>query len=117
LLVEIGQSYREILSIASMHKCVTTRIDSYLPDLFTTSQSPSHIDLSCFKVTILAPLQWAHQTLSSFGFPTFPYSSCMCSPLSMWPKSNNITAFVLDLKTTYEGEYTIFGFLSLVNFA
>jgi hypothetical protein len=30
--------------------------------------------------------------------------------------SNNITAFVLDLKSAYEGEYTIFGFLSLANF-
>jgi hypothetical protein len=26
-------------------------------------------------------------------------------------------AFVLDLKSTYEGEHTIFGFLSLANFA
>jgi hypothetical protein len=30
--------------------------------------------------------------------------------------SNNITAFVSDLKSTYEGEHTIFGFLSLANF-
>jgi hypothetical protein len=71
---------------------------------FTTSQSLSHIDLCRFKVTVLAPLQWGHQTLSSFGFPTFPYSSCMCSPLSIWLMSNNITAFVLDLKSAYEGE-------------
>jgi hypothetical protein len=31
--------------------------------------------------------------------------------------SNNITAFVLGLKTTYEGEHTSFGLLSLANFA
>jgi hypothetical protein len=78
------------------------------PDLFTASRSPSQSDLCHFKVTVLAPLHWAHQTLSSFGFPTFPYSSCMCSPLSMWPKSNCITAFVLDLKSTYETEHMIF---------
>jgi hypothetical protein len=30
------------------------------------------------------------------GFLPFPYSSCMHSPLSMWPMSN-ITAFVLYL--------------------
>jgi hypothetical protein len=31
------------------------------------------------------------------GFVSFPYFSCVCSPLSVWPKSNNITAFVLGL--------------------
>jgi hypothetical protein len=31
--------------------------------------------------------------------------------------SNNITAFVLGLKSVYEGEYTIFGLLILANFA
>jgi hypothetical protein len=30
--------------------------------------------------------------------------------------SNNITAFVLDLKSAYEGEHTMFGLLSLANF-
>jgi hypothetical protein len=30
--------------------------------------------------------------------------------------NNNITAFVLDLKSAYEGELRIFGFLSLANF-
>jgi hypothetical protein len=71
------------------------------------------IDLCHFKVTMLAPLQLAHQTLSSFGFPTFPDSSCMCPPLNM---SGNIAAFVLDLNSAYEGEHTIFGFLNLANF-
>jgi hypothetical protein len=28
-----------------MHKCITTRIDSSIPDPFTTSRSPSYIDL------------------------------------------------------------------------
>jgi hypothetical protein len=31
------------------------------------------------------------------GFLHFPYSSCMHSPLSMWPMSNNITAFIYTL--------------------
>jgi hypothetical protein len=31
--------------------------------------------------------------------------------------SKNITAFVLGLMSTYEGEHMIFGFLSLANFA
>jgi hypothetical protein len=33
----------------------------------------------------------------------------------MWSKSNNIAAFALDLKSTYEGEHMIFGPLSLIN--
>jgi hypothetical protein len=33
----------------------------------------------------------------------------------MWPKSNLIAAFALDLKSAYEGEHTIFGLLSLAN--
>jgi hypothetical protein len=35
----------------------------------------------------------------------------------MWPKSNNIAIFALDLKSAYEGEHMIFGLLSLVNLA
>jgi hypothetical protein len=34
----------------------------------------------------------------------------------MWPKSNNIAAFALDLKSACEGEHTIFA-LSLANLA
>jgi hypothetical protein len=52
----------------------TSVLQSELIHLYiTTTQSPSHSSLCCFKVIILAPLPWAHQTLSSFGFPTFPY--------------------------------------------
>jgi hypothetical protein len=115
LIVEIRIAYREIPSIVSMHRCVTTQIDSSLPDLFTSSWSPSHTDLCRFKVSVSIPLQWGHQTLSCFGFPTYPHSSCMCSPLVMWPKCNNIAVFALDLKSAYEGEHTIFGLLSLAN--
>jgi hypothetical protein len=58
-----------------------------------------------FYGIVLAPLQWGHQTLSSFVFPIYPHSSCMCSLLNPWPKSKNITAFALDLKTAYEGKH------------
>jgi hypothetical protein len=33
----------------------------------------------------------------------------------MWPKSNHIAAFALDLLFAYEGEHMIFGNLSLAN--
>jgi hypothetical protein len=94
LLVWEMDSYTEIPRIASMHMCVTTWNDSSLPGVFTTSWSHSHIDLCHFKAAILALLQWAHQTLSSFGFLAFPYFSCMCPPLIVWPMSNNTTVFV-----------------------
>jgi hypothetical protein len=35
----------------------------------------------------------------------------------MWPKSNNIAVFALDLKSAYEAEHAIFGLLSLANLA
>jgi hypothetical protein len=35
----------------------------------------------------------------------------------MWPKSYNIAVFALDLKYAYEGQYTIFGLLSLADLA
>jgi hypothetical protein len=98
-----------------MHKYVTTQADSSLSDLFTISWSPSHIELCHFKVTVLAPRQWGHQTLSSFPFPTYPHTSCMCSPITMWPKSKKYCCICLDLKSTYEREHTIFGPLSLPN--
>jgi hypothetical protein len=35
----------------------------------------------------------------------------------MWPKSNHIVAFALDLQSAYEGKHMIFGLLSLANLA
>jgi hypothetical protein len=100
-----------------MYKCVTTQVDSSLTDLYTGSWSPSHVDLCCFKGSVLVPLEWRHQTLSYFGFSTYSHISHMCSPIVMWPKSNHIAAFALDLKSAYEGEHRIFGLLSLANLA
>jgi hypothetical protein len=92
-----------------------TQGDSPLADLYTGYWSPFHGNLCCFKVSVLAPLEWGHQMLSCFGFSTYSYISCMCSPLVMWSKSNHIAVFALDLKSTYEGEHTIFGLLSLAD--
>jgi hypothetical protein len=50
------------------------------------------------------------------GFLPFPYSSDACSPLSVWPMSDNITALVLYLQSMHEGEQCNFCFLSLANF-
>jgi hypothetical protein len=51
------------------------------------------------------------------GFLPFPYSSCMGSLLSMWSRSNNVTAVVLGLKSAYLEDHMIFSLLSLANFA
>jgi hypothetical protein len=51
------------------------------------------------------------------GFLPFPIPPVCVLPLVCDPMSNNITAFVLDLQSTYEGEHTIFGLLRLANFA
>jgi hypothetical protein len=77
--------YREIPSVASMHMCITTHINSFLPDLFTSSWSPWHNGLCQFKIIILAPLQWAHQPHSSFRLPSLSVflSGCLllvCDP-------------------------------------
>jgi hypothetical protein len=116
-LALLMSSSHRLFTICCPHTCITAWTDSSLLDLFTTSHSPSHSGLCQFKITLFAPQQWAHQTLSSFGFPTFPYSSCRHSSLSVWPiMSNNISTFVLGLKSAYEGEHMIFGLLSLGNF-
>jgi hypothetical protein len=52
----------------------------------------------------------------ALGFLSFPYSSHVCSPISVWPMSNNITIFVLGLYSTYEGNHANFGLLILDNF-
>jgi hypothetical protein len=42
LLVWDKDNYTEIPRVASMHLCIATHIGSSLPDLVTTSRSPSH---------------------------------------------------------------------------
>jgi hypothetical protein len=83
LLVWDKDSYTERFLVLLPCTCVLQPELLIYTRLFTTSRSPSHSGLCQFKITLFAPLQWAHKTLSSFGFPTFPYSSCMNSPLSV----------------------------------
>jgi hypothetical protein len=54
-----------------MQMYITTLIVLSLPELFTNLQSPSHSDICQFKITILAPLQWAQhfQVLGYFPLP------------------------------------------------
>jgi hypothetical protein len=100
-----------------MYPCVTTHVDSTLTDLYTGSWSPSHVNLCPFKDSVLVTLEWGHEMLSCFGFSTYSYISCMCSPFVIWSKSNHIAAFALDLMSACEGEHMIFGLLSLADLA
>jgi hypothetical protein len=70
-------------------------VDSSLNDLYPGYWLPSHGNVCCFKVSVLSPLEWEHQTLSCFGFSAYFYITQMCSPLIMWSKSNHIAAFAL----------------------
>jgi hypothetical protein len=75
--------------------------------------------LRCASLRLLSLLLYRKHISHIWGFCflSLSYSSCACSPLIVWPMSNNITAFVLDIESTYEGECVIFGLLSLANFA
>jgi hypothetical protein len=116
LLVWDKVSYTEIPSFVTMHLCIETNIDSSLPDLLITSWSPSHSGLCQFKITLFIPQQRAHQPHSSFRSLFLSlFLPCMFS-MCVWPMSNNITPFVLDLKSANEGEHAIFVLLSLANF-
>jgi hypothetical protein len=79
-----------------MHMCIATNIGSSLPDLFTL---PSPFKLASASLRLLCILVYSENInhIQVLGFLPFPYSSCVQSPLSVWPISNNITAFVLGL--------------------
>jgi hypothetical protein len=75
---------------------VLTHVDSTLTDLYIGFWSPAHDNLCLFKVSVLVPLEWGHQTLSCFGFSIYSYISCLCSPFVMWPKSNHIHNVIIN---------------------
>jgi hypothetical protein len=85
----------------------------------TSSLLPGYLPIVASVSLILPYLLFYNEHIKHFqvlGFLPFPCSSCMHSPLCVWTMSNNIT-FVLGLKSVYEGKHTIFGLLSLANFA
>jgi hypothetical protein len=83
LLVEI----RTAIEKYSYH-CFRVQM-CYNPSWFISNWSlhcswfPSHIDLCLFKVSVLVPLEWGHQTLSCFGFSAYPHTSHVCSQVQL----------------------------------
>jgi hypothetical protein len=66
----------------------------------TSSLLPSHLPIvASVSLRLLYPLLYSGHInhFQVLGFLPFPYSSSAHSPLSVWPMSNNITAFVLGL--------------------
>jgi hypothetical protein len=97
LLVWDKDSYTERFLVLLPCTCVLK------PTLIHLYQTPSRlpcplpiIGLCQFKITLSAH-QGAHQPLSSFGFPTFPYSSCVCSPLVCGPCPIILLQFFLSI--------------------
>jgi hypothetical protein len=77
-----------ILKPTLVHLCQTS---SLLPGLFPIVASASLRRIYSF-------LYSEHiNHIRVLGFLSFPYFSCVHSPLSMWFISNNITAFALSL--------------------
>jgi hypothetical protein len=90
LIVELRIAIQRDSSIASMHKCFTTRIDSSLTDLYTGSWPPSRVDLCPFKVSVLVPLEWGDQTLTCFGFLPISIPPVCALPLSCDPNPTTL---------------------------
>jgi hypothetical protein len=66
----------------------------------TSSLLPSHLPIvASASLRLLYSLLYIVyiKHFQVLGFLPFPYSSCTCSPLNVWPMSNNIAAFVLGL--------------------
>jgi hypothetical protein len=79
------------------HLWIATHIGSFLQDLFPPSWSPSHSGLCQFKL-LYSLLNKEHiNHIQVLGFLSFSYFSRVCSPLSVCPMSNNISAFCLCL--------------------
>jgi hypothetical protein len=118
LLVWDKDSYKERFLPLLPCTCV---LEPKLVHLYQTSSLlPSHLSIvTSNSLRLLYSLLYSGhmQHFQVLGFLPFPYSSCTRSTRSMWPRSNNITAFVLVLNSTYEREAKIFGLLSLANSA
>jgi hypothetical protein len=70
--------------------CDTNVLQPELIHLYLTSQSPSQGGLFRFMITILAPLQWGHKMLSSFGFLTYPHPPICVLPLACDPSPTKL---------------------------
>jgi hypothetical protein len=97
-LVQDKDSHTERFLALRLYTCVLKPTLVHLCQ--TSSLLPSHL-----QIVASAGLRLVYSLLYSehinhiqvLGCLSFPYFSCACSPLSVWPVSNDITAFVLGL--------------------
>jgi hypothetical protein len=115
LLVWDKDSYTERFLALLPCTCV---LQSTLVHLYQTSSLlPSPVPIVASASLRLYSLLYSEHVNHIQVFLPFPYSSHAHSLFSVWPMSNNITAFVLGLQSIYEEEHVIFGLLRLINFA
>jgi hypothetical protein len=112
LVWDKNNSYTERFLALLQCTCVLqpTLVHLYQTSSLLTSPIPIVTSVS---LRLLYSLLYSKHTnhIQVLGFFPFPYSSSAHSPLSVWPMSNNITAFILHLLCTCEGEHVIFGLL------
>jgi hypothetical protein len=94
LLVWDKDSYTErLLALLPCYFCIETHIGSSLPDLFTSSYSPSPSGLCSLRLLYSLLYSGHISHIQVLGFLPSPYFSRARSPLSVWPTSNNISTF------------------------
>jgi hypothetical protein len=80
--------------------CTTVLQPELIHRYLISSLLPGHLPiLPSANLRLLYSLLYSKHInhIQFLGFLPFSYSSWMCSPLSVWPMSNNIPAFVLGL--------------------
>jgi hypothetical protein len=88
--------------------CISTHIGAFLPDLFTNSSSPFLLASASLRLLYSLLYSVHNNHIQVLAFLPFLYSSRVWSPLSVWPMSNNVTAFALGVYSAYEGARGIF---------
>jgi hypothetical protein len=109
LLVWDKDSYTE--RFLALLPCTSVLQPELVHHYKTSSLLPCHLPVvTSASLRLLYSLLYSEHInhFQVLGFLPFHYSSCTRSPLSVWPMSNNITAFVLGLKSTYKGEHNDF---------
>jgi hypothetical protein len=115
LLVWDKDSYTE--RFLALLPCTSVLQPELIHPYLTSSLLPGHLPIvASDSLRLLYSLHYSGHIkhFQVLGFLSALFLLYVFS-LSVWPMSNNITAFVLGLKSPYEVEHTIFGLLSLAN--
>jgi hypothetical protein len=84
------QLYREISRAVSTHMFINTHIGSFLWDLFLLPGLLPIVASDSLRLFCLILYSKHINHIQGLGFLSFPFSSSVHFPLSMWPMSNNV---------------------------